>query len=89
MAEILGLGVTHSPLLVGSDDRMAGIFERVLNSERLPAAARDPANWPSADAARMVRTPGRPGRTRASPRARSKGSAPHGRRWTHSIRISS
>src|SRR6478752_6174558 len=48
MAEILGLGVTHSPLLVGSDDRMAGIFERVLNSDRLPAAARDPANWPSA-----------------------------------------
>ena len=36
MAEILGLGVTHSPLLVGTDDRMAGIFERVLNSERLP-----------------------------------------------------
>jgi hypothetical protein len=46
MAEILGLGVTHSPLLVGSDERMAGIFERVLNSPKLPAAARDPANWP-------------------------------------------
>ena len=46
MAEILGLGVTHSPLLVGSDERMAGIFERVLNSPRLPPAARDPANWP-------------------------------------------
>jgi len=47
MAEILGLGVTHSPLLVGTDERMAGILERVLNSERLPAAARDPANWPA------------------------------------------
>jgi hypothetical protein len=46
MAEILGLGVTHSPLLVGTDERMAGIFERVLNSPRLPPAARDPANWP-------------------------------------------
>ncbi len=47
MAEILGLGVTHSPLLVGSDDRMAGIFERVLNSPRLPAEARAEANWPA------------------------------------------
>jgi hypothetical protein len=47
MAEILGLGVTHSPLLVGSEERMAGIFERVLNSPRLPASARDPDNWPS------------------------------------------
>ena len=46
MAEVLGLGVTHSPLLVDSDERMAGIFERVLNSPRLPPAARDPANWP-------------------------------------------
>src|ERR1700761_6822979 len=47
MAEILGLGVTHSPLLVGTEDRMAGIFERVLNSPRLPPSARDAANWPS------------------------------------------
>ena len=46
MAEILGRGVTHSPLLVGSDERMAGIFERVLGSPRLPQAACDPANWP-------------------------------------------
>jgi hypothetical protein len=38
--------VTHSPLLVGSEAKMAGIFERVLNSPRLPATARDPANWP-------------------------------------------
>jgi hypothetical protein len=37
--------VTHSPLLVGSEGKMAGIFERVLNSPRLPAAARE-ANWP-------------------------------------------
>jgi hypothetical protein len=46
MAEILGLGVTHSPLLVSNEERMAGIFERALNSPRLPPAARDPANWP-------------------------------------------
>ncbi len=48
MAEILGVGVTHSPLLVGSNERMSGIFERVLYSKNLPEAARDPANWPAA-----------------------------------------
>ena len=47
MAEILGLGVTHSPLLLGSDARMAGITERVLKSHRLPDRMRDPASWPA------------------------------------------
>jgi hypothetical protein len=47
MAEILGLGVTHSPLLVGTDARMAGITERVLQSPRLPDHMRDPAAWPA------------------------------------------
>src|SRR3954471_11146213 len=47
MAEILGLGVTHSPLLVGSDARMAGIFGRTLDSPRVPADAKHPANWPA------------------------------------------
>ena len=36
MADILGLGVTHSPLLLGTDQRMAWIMERVLQSPRLP-----------------------------------------------------
>ena len=87
MAEILGLGVTHSPLLVGTDERMAGIFERVLNSPRLPPAASDPpvgrhrcnANGPGT----------RPVRPR--PRiavVRSMGSAPCARHWTRSTRIS-
>ena len=48
MAEILGLGVTHSPLLVGTDQRMAGILERVLQSPRLPDRMREPAAWPAA-----------------------------------------
>ena len=46
MGDIPGLGVTHSPLLVGTDERMAGIFQRVLNSEHLPPSARDPGLWP-------------------------------------------
>ena len=48
MAEILGLGATHSPLLVGNDARMAGIFERLLQNSRLPPSSTNPANWPAA-----------------------------------------
>jgi hypothetical protein len=46
MAEILGLGVTHSPPLLGTDERMAGILERVMRSPHVPAAYRDPSGWP-------------------------------------------
>jgi hypothetical protein len=48
VAEILGLGATHSPLLVGNDARMAAIFERLRQNPRVPPAATDPANWPAA-----------------------------------------
>ena len=48
MAEILGVGVTHSPLLVGTDQRMAGALERVMRSPRLPEHLREPSSWPSA-----------------------------------------
>jgi hypothetical protein len=47
MAAILGLGVTHSPLLIGTDERMAWIMERVLQSPRLPDHLREPASWPA------------------------------------------
>jgi hypothetical protein len=47
MAEILGLGVTHSPLLIGTDQRMAGILERVLQSPRLPDHMRQSSAWPA------------------------------------------
>ena len=48
MAGILGLGATHSPLLVGNDARMAGIFERLLQNPRVPPSSTNPANWPMA-----------------------------------------
>ena len=48
MAEILGLGVTHSPAMLGTDDRLAGIFEHLLKHKNLPAIARDPNSWPEA-----------------------------------------
>ncbi|MSP00925.1 MAG: extradiol ring-cleavage dioxygenase [Acetobacteraceae bacterium] len=47
MADILGLGVTHSPLLLGVDGRMAAILERVLQSPRLPDRMREPTAWPA------------------------------------------
>ena len=46
MADILGLGVTHSPLLLGTDQRMAWIMERVLQSPRLPDHLRERSAWP-------------------------------------------
>jgi hypothetical protein len=48
MGEILGLGVTHYPPLIVPDQQMAGILHRTLESPRVPAAAKDPANWPEA-----------------------------------------
>ena len=47
MADILGLGVTHSPLLLGTDENMTRILERVRGSARIPESARDPRNWPA------------------------------------------
>ena len=47
MAGILGLGVTHSPPMLGTDERMAGILERVMRSPHVPAALRDPSGWPA------------------------------------------
>src|SRR5262249_36295174 len=46
MGEILGLGVTNYPPLIGVDENMAGILMSTLKSERVPAAAKDPASWP-------------------------------------------
>jgi hypothetical protein len=66
MAEILGLGVTHSPLLIGTDQRMAGILERVMRSPRLPDHLREPVGLAPGDAARMGGASGRPCRARAS-----------------------
>ncbi len=48
MAEILGLGITHYPPLCGPDARMAGILARTLTDPAIPAADKDPANWPQA-----------------------------------------
>src|SRR3974390_1637502 len=48
VAEILGLGVTHSPPMLGIDENMARITERVMRSDRTPVALRNPSGWPTA-----------------------------------------
>src|SRR5258708_7564647 len=38
MGDILGIGVTHYPGLIQSDQQMAGLLQRTLNSEQVPDA---------------------------------------------------
>jgi hypothetical protein len=46
MGQILGLGITHYPLLSVADDHMADLLRWTLRDPGIPAAAKDPANWP-------------------------------------------
>ncbi len=46
MGEILGLGVTHFPPLVGLDAQLPGFLERLLKNPKIPDTAKDPARWP-------------------------------------------
>jgi hypothetical protein len=48
MGEVLGLGISHYPPLSGRDSDMANILRGRLNDPGVPAAAKDPANWPAA-----------------------------------------
>ena len=48
MGEILGLGLTHSPLLAGRDENMARILKRVLTDPDVPESLRRPESWPEA-----------------------------------------
>jgi hypothetical protein len=48
MGAILGLGVTHVPLLAGRDEDMARILRRVLQDPDLPERYRRPDGWPEA-----------------------------------------
>jgi hypothetical protein len=46
MAEFLGLGMTHYPLLSVADEHMADLLRWTLSDPDIPAAEKDPANWP-------------------------------------------
>lgn len=47
MAEILGLGVTHWPVLVAKDECLTRTFKATLAAPNVPARYKDRANWPA------------------------------------------
>lgn len=47
MAHFLGLGLTHYPLLAGTDDHMASLLRWTLSDPDIPESAKDPATWPA------------------------------------------
>lgn len=48
MSDFLALGMTHYPLLAGTDDHMAGLLRWTLTDPDIPEAEKDPVNWPEA-----------------------------------------
>jgi hypothetical protein len=46
MGDFLALGMTHYPLLAGTDEHMAGLLRWTLNDPDIPTDQKDPANWP-------------------------------------------
>jgi hypothetical protein len=47
VSQFLGLGMTHYPLLAGTDEHMAGLLRWTLSDPDIPEAEKDPANWPA------------------------------------------
>src|SRR3984893_16739790 len=47
MPQFMGLGLTHYPLLAGTDEHMADLLRWTLTDPDIPAEAKDPANWPA------------------------------------------
>jgi hypothetical protein len=48
MSRFLGIGMTHYPLLAGTDEHMAGLLRWTLTDPDIPESEKDPANWPAA-----------------------------------------
>lgn len=48
MAEILALGITHYPPMIGPDEKMSGILKHMLQNPNLPEPLRSPDGWPQA-----------------------------------------
>jgi Catalytic LigB subunit of aromatic ring-opening dioxygenase len=46
MAQFLGLGITHYPLLAVTDEHMADLLRWTLTDPGIPEPDKDPANWP-------------------------------------------
>lgn len=46
MAEILGLGCTHRPLMLRRDEDWTSIMRTALSDPDMPSGYKDPSNWP-------------------------------------------
>jgi len=45
VAEVLGVGLTHYPLLAGADTHMANLLKSTLKDPDIPAEAKEPESW--------------------------------------------
>lgn len=45
MGDVIGLGMTHYPLLLGPDETMAALLSSTLKDPDIPGEEKDPANW--------------------------------------------
>ena len=45
MAEVLGVGLTHYPLLAGADTHMANLLKSTLKDPDIPVELKDPSSW--------------------------------------------
>ncbi|WP_067903033.1 extradiol ring-cleavage dioxygenase [Nocardia vaccinii] len=48
MGDILGLGLTHYPMLAGKDQHMSSLLRMTLKDPDIPQSEKDPQNWPAA-----------------------------------------
>ena len=46
MGDVLGLGITHYPPLLGTDEHMSGLLKMTMRDPDIPPEAKDPSNWP-------------------------------------------
>src|ERR1700683_3758079 len=46
MAEILGVGCTHRPVMLRRNEDWTGIMKVTLDDPDMPEAMKNPANWP-------------------------------------------
>ncbi|MET7640781.1 extradiol ring-cleavage dioxygenase [Streptomyces sp. NPDC005438] len=44
-SRFMALGMTHYPMLAGTDEHMAGLLRWTLRDEAIPEEEKDPANW--------------------------------------------
>jgi hypothetical protein len=59
VGDVLGLGISHYPLLSAPDEHLSSLLRYTLSDPEIPAARKDPANWPAPMRAEWGRDEGR------------------------------